>query len=114
METSGISVKPTQYSKSSQAVDISKQASQTNRANTVAAEQKPQTAIGDTVKLSSESLKLAKSSNTSSSTQVPSIEDRNQAKQAAQDIVERMRQQKAVALDSQSAISGGKLKTLLA
>ncbi len=114
METSAVSVKPTLYPKTSQASETGQPSPQTNRSDKMAADTNEPTVQGDTVSLSSEALQLANSTNTPRPTQVQTIEDRSQAQQVVQNIAERMRQQGATALESQGAISGSKLKSLLA
>lgn len=109
METSAVSVKPTLYPKASQTSGIGKTSPQSKQADNNGA-----TVQGDTVRLSSESLQLAKSTSSQRPTQVQAIEDRGQAQQVAQNIAEQMRQQGSAALESQGAISGSKLKSLLA
>lgn len=115
METSAISGKPTLYSKPSQLPETTKPAPQQNRLDAAEPTKKSRAPSTDTVKLSAESLQLAKSTNTPRDARAPSIEDRKQAQQAVQHIVKQMRQQSTAALASQgSAINGGKLKSLLA
>lgn len=113
MDTSAVSSKPTLYAKSTQAVESDKSAQKTSGDN-LTADNSVQPASGDSVKLSSESLQLAKSANASERASVPAIEDRAQAKQVAQNIVEQLRQRTADAVGSQGGINGGKLKSLLA
>jgi hypothetical protein len=114
METSSVSVKPTLLPKTSPVSGAGKQSPQSTSPDKLAASKNAQATQGDTVSLSSESLQLAKSTNTPNTTQVQSIENRGQAQQVVQNIAERMRQQGTAALESQGVISGSKIKSLLA
>lgn len=108
METSSVSLKSTQYSKSLQVEPNAKQ----EQAKVPVSNARP-AADADTVKLSAESQRLAQKSQAASNVAVPTINDGNQARQTANVVAERLRQQPAEASSSMSAGNGQKLKSLL-